>query len=429
MKNILKLSLVIILATTLVAEDEKGRSVKEAVGDVLKHTTTKAGSANSYEDMFTNAEITGQLELMYSKNDNKNNPNIYATAVGGNVIYTLAKYKGFNAAAEFSIAHDINTLTGEDTKQNPGISSEDGSYTELSQVYVDYEYDGFSVRLGRQLIDTPLADSDHIRIIDNTFEAVVFNYEQEEFSLTLGYLSRWQGTDAGLDIDNHWQDTGDDGTYFAGISYANDLVDISAWYYDISKSQASNTATGNVANKSAYFDISLHDKVSKNFYLYFNAQYLNQSSQDSSEIESSIYGALFEVVAYKKLAFTLAYNKAQKQSQKGSFSGFGGGTLYTNMDSMIIDSITQDRDAQAIVAGMTYSIGKVGFLYAYGDFDGDKDSQAIDEHIVEQNIGIMYNHTQNLTIAAICTINDDKKDTQSNGGDFTNYRAVLAYKF
>lgn len=103
------------------------------------------------------------------------------------------------------------------------------------------------------------------------------------------------------------------------------------------------------------------------------------------------------------------------------------------MDNMIIDNITQDRDARAIVAGITYGMGDVGFMYAYGDFKGKADSSGQKEHIIEQNIGIEYTPTEEFILALIVTKDDDKEDTGSavyfNNGDFINYRVVAAYNF
>jgi len=430
-QNIIKLSLVAILSTLAIAEEDKslrerGHSVKEVVSQVLKNDPKEVETTDAFKNMFTEGKVTGQVEIMYSGHKVHNNSNIYATALGGHLMYELAEYNGFNAAAEFSTAYNINALTGENNKKNTALASEDGSYTQLTQAYINYKYEDFSVRLGRQLIDTPLADSDHIRIIDNTFEAAILNYELDDFSFMAGYLDRWQGTDAGLDVNNPWIDIGKNGTYFGSVSFSNDLLDISAWYYDISGEN--NPDFDNLGNRSAYFDISLHNKLSEDFFLHSNAQYLHQSSQDSSEIKASIYGMLFEFVAYEQFSFSVAYNKSQKQSNKGSFAGFGGGTLYTNMDSMIIDNITQDRDAQAIVSGITYTFNDFSFLYAYGNFDGDKDSSGQKEHIVEQNIGVEYTPNENLVIGAICVLSDNKE----SGGildDYENYRVVVAYKF
>jgi hypothetical protein len=250
-----------------------------------------------------------------------------------------------------------------------------------------------------------------------------------------GYLAKWQGTDAGLDTDNAWQKTGKDGTTFGGVSYSNDLIDSSIWYYDISKTNAeTNILEQNIANKSIYLDLALHTHPSNNIFLHYNAQYLNQSKQENSNIDSSIYGFLFEAVFFEDLSLSLAFNKSEKQdSNNGSFSGFGGGTLYTNMDSMIIDNITTDRDAKATLSSISYNYANFSFVYTYGDFIGDKDSSGQKEHIIEQNIGIDYSLSENLNFGAICTINEDKEDTQSGAsfgnGNFENYRFVVAYGF
>lgn len=283
--------------------------------------------------------------------------------------------------------------------------------------------------MGRQQIDTPLADSDDIRMILNTFEAYTATYENEGLTLMGGLLTRWQGTDTGLSSTDPWSDTGEDGTYFGGISYFSDFIDTSVWYYDISKDDNPNSATGNVANTSLYADLSLHMALSKDYALHASIQYINQNESDNSAIDSLIYGAMAEFVMFEDFAISAAYNKSKKQALKGSFSGFGGGTLYTNMDSMIIDAITTDRDVQAVVAGFTYTYNDFGFIYAYGDFDANADSLGAKEHIVEQNIGFEYTPNENLTIAAICVKNEDKENSGSNGGDWENVRALISYSF
>ncbi len=441
MNNIIKLSLISIMTVSVMAEEleieeklrNRGHSAQEVIQNAITNEPKEVADARSFRQMFTDGKVTGQIELVYSSHHAKNDDNPYATAIGGHLLYELAEYNGFNAGVEFSTAHNIDGITGDGDKENTNLASSDGSYTELTQAFLNYKYADLNVRVGRQLIDTPLADSDDIRIINNTFEAAIATYELGDFSFMAGYLSRWQGTDTGLDTDNEWQDTGDDGTYLGSVAYACDLFDVSAWYYDISEAEHDNTATGNVANRSTYLDVSFHNQITKDIFIHSSAQYLNQEEKDNSGIKSNIYGLMFEVVFFEDLSFSAAYNNSEKKSGRQSFSGFGGGTLYTNMDNMIIDNITADRDASSIVAGINYSIGEFNFLYAYGDFDGDKDSTGQKEHIVEQNIGTSYHATENLTFGLLCVINNDKEDTGSgayfNNGDFENYRAVVAYSF
>lgn len=437
MSKFIKLSIVCGLMCPLFAiADEVTQSVKErghSVRDIIDKVTAPQEKevfvVEKTKHMFKEGKVSGQIKILYSGYDNEGVQNQYATAIGGQVKYELAEFNGFNAAVEFSTAHDIGIATGEKGRHISEISSHEGSYTELSQAYINYRNGGVNLRAGRQLIDTPLADSDDIRIISNTFEAYTLSYENEGLTFLGGLLRRWQGTDTGLSPQNHWSDTGEDGTYFGGLSYTGDFIDTSAWYYDISKDNDVSSATGNAANASLYADICLRMPLSNNYVLHVNAQYLHQKEADNSGIESSIYGAMAEFVMFKNFAVSVAYNSSKREEGKGSFSGFGGGTLYTSMDSMILDVITQDRDARAVVTGLTYSNKDFGVMYAYGYFEGDADSSGAREHIIEQNIGFKYTPKENVTVAALYVNDEDKKNSGSNGRDWENIRVLFLYNF
>lgn len=419
MKKTIKLS-VLAAALTL------GTSVLSAQED-----STELATAKSIQEMFSAGKVSGQLRSMYSKLDTKNtpNPDVYATAVGGQLKYELASFHGFNAAAAFSTTHDVGFASGNNDKRNYGLSGEDGHYTELTEAYINYAFDGLNLRIGRQIVDTPLADSDDIRMIPNTFEAYIASYEVNGFSLIAGQLERWQGADAGL--EGAWTDAGEDGVHFGGVAYSHEYVDVSAWYYGISKASDADLLAGtadNNANKSIYVDAIAHLAVNDDIGFDFGAQYLKQSEDDNSNVESKIYGAIVEASIYD-LGLSIGYNKSSKQDNKGSFSGYGGGTLFTNMDTMILDEITFDRDASAIVGSISYSIADFSMFYAYGDFDGENDSTGAKEHIVEQNIGVEYTPNDDILISAIYV--KDKNKEYSNIPDFNtdNFRLFASYNF
>lgn len=398
---------------------DRKHSVRQVVDSVAKIPQKEISEVDNFQHMFEDASVSGRVVSMYSyyNNDEKGVDDIYATAVGGYLKYELADYEGFNAAAAFVTAHDINGLTGEDSKQNIELASSDGTYTELSEMYINYKYKDFNFRAGRQVLDTPLADSDDIRIVANTFEAYVATYKYDNFSFMAGKLLKWQGSDTGLDENEPWQKTGENGTYFGGVVYEDSLVDIHTWYYNMTE-----------LTNSAYIDMSFHKNITKDLFFHTGLQYLNQSELNNSEVESKIYGAFVEVV-FSQLGLNLAYNKSEKQSNKDSFSGFGGGALFTNMDTMILNNITRDRDASAIVGALTYEINEIGLLYAYGDFNGDRDSLGVKEHIVEQNFGLEYKVNDDFTFASIVTISEDKENSTQTSYDYDNFRVLIAYSF
>ncbi len=389
--------------------------------------------AKNFDEIFTKGKVSGQIDLMYSGHEIKNNEDPYSTAIGGQLKYETAQMYGFTAGAEFTTVHEIDGLSGDTpAKRAELMVSANGSYTQLSQAYLNYGYEGLNLRLGRQMLITPLADNDHYRIIDNTFEAAIATYDIADVSLMLGYINRWQGTDTGLDNDQAWQDTGKDGTYFSGISYTSDLLDTSAWYYDISEASAGNTATGNVANKSIYLDATLHLSFSESFTLDTSVQYLNQSQSDNSGIDADIYGLLLDATVYKNLELQLDYNRRNANDDKTSFSGFGGGTLNTSSDNMILDAIV-GGDVDTMLASISYAISDLSLYYTYAVYQRDETTTLVKEDIHEQSIGANYSVNDNLSLSTIVTINDNKEDTTSNaiytGGDFTNIRVFLEYTF
>jgi hypothetical protein len=155
------------------------------------------------------------------------------------------------------------------------------------------------------------------------------------------------------------------------------------------------------------------------------AQYLNESELDDSGTAASIYGALVEFVAYD-VGINISFNQSDRRVGKESFSGFGGGTLFTNMDTTILDDIASDRDVLSIVGGVSYSIDKFGFLYAYGDFSGGKNSAGEKAHLTEQDIGGGYNFNEEFVVAIIYANAKDKID---DANSWDRVQVMLNYNF
>lgn len=219
-------------------------------------------------------------------------------------------------------------------------------------------------------------------------------------------------------LDDGWVKTGEDGTLFGGITYSKDTMEANAWYYNISK-------LTNATYLDAKFSYGINDDLS----ILGAVQYLRENEIDSSGTEASIYGLLAEVSAY---GFTLnaAYNKSQKESGKSSFSGFGGGALFTSMDTMILDEIANDRDARAIVSGISYEIDNVTLSYAYGDFNGKADGMGDKAHIVEQNIGLEYSVIEDkFTLSTIYAIEKDRESSAKTENDWNRLQVMASYNF
>ena len=390
------------------------REITQTIGQPEEKSVSKA---DGLEQMFTKGKASGQLKSIYAGYDfaPSDTTDTYATAVGGQLKYELAELNGFNAAAAFYTSHDVDALTGDGSKQNNELSSSQGSYTQLAEAYINYKYNGLNLRAGRQVIDTPLSDSDDIRMIPNTFEAYIASYELEDLTFMAGLLKNWQGFDA--DLDGGWQETGENGTYLASLSYETQPFAASAWYYDITKSL-----------KAYYADGTYNYEISENYAFHVSAQVLLEREVDNSGYEADIYGASAEFEAYGA-GFNIAYNKAVVPEGKQSFSGFGGGALFTSMDMMILDNIAADRDVDALVGGVSYRIYDFNIMYAYGDYSGGRDSLGQKAHVVEQNLVFEYNISDDLLFSAIYVKEDDKENKNDAQTNWDRYHMMITYNF
>lgn len=420
MKSRISILLMALLSVTLYGETEvqqRSDSVREAVYEIGKLESKEVTVVDNFKNMFKNGEVSGQVRIAYAGYNHKNNtPDTYATAVGGILKYELAEYKGFNAGVAFYASKDIAWLSGSNTDRNTELSSSQGEDEDLSEAYLNYKTGELNFRAGRQVLNTPLADSDDIRMIQNTFEAYVASYENAGWELMAGNIQSWHGIDLENGLDDGWRKIGDHGANFTGAKYY-DMWELQTWYYNISG-----------ILDAVYIDFGVEYPITESLTIHTMAQYLNEQELKSSGNSANIYGGLFELV-YGGLGVNIAYNHAAKKQNKESFSGFGGGTLFTNMDMMILDNISKDREVNAIVSGLGYNHENISLIYAYGDFSGKADSNGDKAHIVEQNFNIEYNVNDEFLVALIYVLSEDKQNIVKTEYDYDRMQFMVNYNF
>ncbi len=422
MKQYMKLFATLLILGVLANADgisekrERIHSVRKVVDSVGKLENKEVSMTDTIKSMFSDGKVSGQVRTIYAGYRQKKVgvDDTYATAIGGILKYELAELKGFNAGVAFYTSHDISFATGSGVNQNNELSSTSGKYTDMSEAYLNYKHKNLNIRVGRQSLDTPLADSDDIRMIQNSFNAYILSYNYEGFDFIGGHLNSWQGVDAGL--ESGWQDIGSHGANFGGISY-NDGLELGVWYYNI---------TGEL--NAVYLEFGGNYEINNDVQIHAMTQYLNEKELDKSGFGADIYGAMFELVV-NDIGFNIAYNRANKKAGLESFSGFGGGTLYTSMDTMIINDITKDREANALVSGISYTFDDFNLLYAYGDFQGKADSLNVKEHIVEQDMGFEYNFNDRFLASAIYVVSQDKENSVKTSNDWDRFQVMLNYNF
>jgi len=405
-----------IYANDLISQRERIPSVRKAVDRVGKVETKEVSVVDNFKHMFIKGKVSGRVRITYGSYDYKAADSIdtYATALGGILKYELAEYNGFNAGVAMYASHDIAGLTGEGNRQNSDFSSSEGTYSEVGEAYLNYKYDDFNLRVGRQLLDTPLADSDDIRMIQNSFNAAVLKYSDSTIEMMIGKIKSWQGYDAGL--DDGWVNIGKDGVNFGGLAY-NNMWEFNAWYYNIA----------NYTN-ALYIDGGIEYPLESDMLVHIMLQYLHEEELENSGYGANIYGASLEFVI-KGVGLNFSYNKSDRKKDKKAFSGTGGGTLFTSMDTMILDEITQDREAYAYVTGISYEYADLNFLYAYGNFSAKANTHNDKAEIVEQDIGFEYNVNDEFLVAAIYVISEDKASATKSEYDWRRAQVMINYNF
>ena len=155
---------------------DRVHSARKVIDSFSTLKNSKPSSVNSVKSMFGNAKVSGQIKSIYASYDYKSTNDTYATAIGAILKYELAEFNGFNLATAIYTSHDIALATGNKEARNPELSSSKGNYTEIAEAYVNYKYKGLNIRLGRQELNTPLADSDEISMNKNSFDTCIHNW-------------------------------------------------------------------------------------------------------------------------------------------------------------------------------------------------------------------------------------------------------------
>ena len=339
---------------------------------------SSASSSNSLADAFKNGKVSGQIRAgyLYADPEFEGHLSPYATALGGQLKFETDKWYGFDIGAAFYTSHAITPWSGNksDGEFNDELTSAAGYYDLLAEAYLDYTYENFKVRGGRQLIDTPYADSDDIRMTPNTFEGVLATYAYDKFTVIGAYLTRWQGPDAGVYEFIDLLEDGD-GIAMLAATYEQEDLEANLWYYHADK----------IAN-IFYGDTTYSYKLGDVTTLKGSLQIGDQSEIDNSGIDGMIYGAMAEL-DYAGLTLSIAYDRLKVDEDKEYFGGFGGGVGFVNMFEMTAGVFTFHQNTKGWKATIAYDLSEIGIdglsiEYDYGNFKGDIEHEANEHNLM-----------------------------------------------
>jgi len=400
-------------------------------GIVMKKTllvgiaAVTALSGADIDEALKTGKVSGQIRAAYVNQNNALGTDTYATSLGGQFKYETGTWNNINLGIAAYISQKLPFATGNNEKANNDLFADNAaSYVYLGEAYADYTRNDFSLRIGRQKIDTPLADTDDIRMHPNTFEAAIATYKGFEGStLVGGVVKRFAGYDSDNDISKFKKLDGLDSHGAAVVGITNESIEnlaLQGWYYGID----------NIANV-LYADATYAKELSETSGIEITAQYGQFNELQNSTIDGNVYGVgvSFNI---DMLRVGAAYNKVSSGSGKAIANGFGGGPYFTSMEETTVDGL---EDAKAYQFNAELDMSDAGIEGAklavlYGKFKGK--TEGSDARVSEFDVVLAYDINENVSAdMSYATIDDKNKNTGDSGtdGGYDRFLLRLTYNF
>jgi len=369
----------------------------------------------------------GQIRAGYItfSEDGESRTNAYA--LGGHFHFNTKRWNGFMVGTEvFTV---LNLGVDQDPIHiNGDLFNENGkSFILISQAYLDGKWGNTEIKLGRQALDTPHADSDDIRMMPNYFEAYnITNTDIDDLTLTAGFIRKMAGWENGVNSAefvnvNETLGTANDtdGIYYTSASYEG-IKDLSLalWYYNYN----------DIANV-VYAEAGYSYSFAKETTLTLGLQYDSSKETGAALLgkqDANTFGVSMELASEEIGVHILAaYN--QDNGETGAMGlSLGGGAFFTSMEDQTLDAIGAAGKAWMIGTGFHFSaIGIEGLNagVAYGNFKADNAS-LYESNEIDAVIDYSLNDTVSLT-AAFASVDFKMKGSK----DYDQFRVIANYNF
>ena len=353
---------------------------------------SSAHAVESFDDAIKNGTTSGQFRLGYISvaPDVAGEKTTTGAALGGHIKFETAKWNRLQFAIAPYFSEKISLLSGDAAKSELNgdfLDSNNQSFAYFGEAYFNYALENGQIRYGRQLLETPFINTDDLRMLPHTFEALWVNFSPlKNLELETGWVSRWAGFNTGGD-QHKYKEAGVEGVFALGANYAsNDELKFQAWYYDVRESY-----------QILYGDLNYLGL--KNLELGF--QYGNYTEENASNTDGSVIGVMASY-NLKPVTITLAYNKTDNDTGKSVSTGLGVGNFYTTMDD---SHIADKNDAVAYRVGLDYAFSEDTNLgLFYGHFE---DANTANFDLDEWNLIFTHQVTKLLDVEYILAVHEN----------------------
>jgi len=292
--------------------------------------------AGEISDIFEKARVQGELRAAAVQSEDNLGNQSSTVVLGGQLGIQTNPVAGVSAGATF---YTTNALFGQD-EEPIFLNSKSKSYSILGEAYIQADFGKTEIKVGRQIVDTPYADSDDIRMVPNTFEGVrVVNQEIPDTTIVLSSLDKWSGVDSGKAEKFTDLQASGDAVVTAGVIYEGlENTTLQAWHYKLENANFNYLEAGYEIEQ---FSVAL--------------QYTDQDNSNQA------YGAIAEM-NLGDLALLTAYNRVNGEVR----NGFGGGPFFTSSED---HTIANAVDQVAVLVGAEYVQNDITLALTHVRFD------------------------------------------------------------
>lgn len=302
-------------------------------------SSSVAFGADTIDSAFKEGKVSGSLALYGQKHDKKNG-NLDSGFGNGNatVAYETASFYGLSAKAEFK----GNLGLGEIEKNDrlTGAPFENNSL--MTEAYIKYAMDGFSLTAGRQAID--------LEWLGDYNEAVVAAITAiPDTTIVLGYTDR--KAESGIDLSQDFYEVTKKGAYVLDVKYAG-LQGVEFNPYAYSAPDAVDFYGLKTTVTTDYFGAIAHYAESNVEKVFGTAN----GYQDGSIAHFELNTTILEVSA------AAGYITTDKNGGVGTMSAYGD-----NISPFDTGLNTYSADAKTVYGSLGYTIADIELGALYGE--------------------------------------------------------------
>lgn len=332
---------------------------------IIQLTTLLIGStafaAESLNEAFMQAEVGGQLRLGAVQSEDDAGNKASTLALGGQLGIKTKPVAGISLGTTF---YTTNALLGKN-KEGMFLSSEGKSYAIVGEAYVQGTLGNSVLKAGRQIVDTPFADSDDIGMVPNTFQGyTLVNQDFPDTTVILAKLDRWSGVDSDTPERFTKLEADGEGVLMASAIYEGiENTTLQAWHYNLDEVSFNYAEAGYETER---FTVAV--------------QYTDQ------ENDNRAYGVTAGL-NIGDVALVSAYNRVD-----GTVSnGFGGGPFFTSSED---HTVAEVEDQQALMVGAEYAIDDLTLALGHVDFDkGENETDYIVSYAMNEVLSVDLIHS------------------------------------